>query len=121
MISSSAKTICEIINASEDGIMFTSGGTESDNMAVFGACYNYQRRGKHIMTTKTEHPAVGNCFAQLASEGFDVTYIPVDKNGYVDLDFISNNVRSDTIFISIILINNETGTIQPMEDRKSVG
>lgn len=115
IIKNSAKTFANIINSSQDEIYFTSGGTEGNNWAIFGTAKGYKRSGKHIITTSIEHAAVKMPFEALKEEGFEVTYIPVDKKGYIDLEFLSNAIREDTILVSIIMINNEVGTIQDIE------
>lgn len=115
IIKNSAKTLARIINADEGEIYFTSGGTEGDNWAIFGTAKGYSRSGKHIVTTVIEHPAVSMPYKQLEEMGYEVTYIAVDEKGYVNIEDIKNAVREDTILVSIILINNEIGTIQDVE------
>lgn len=108
------KVIAESINATADELIFTSGGTESDNLAIKGVAY---ARGKgHIITSKIEHPAVLNTCKQLEKEGFSVTYLNVDKEGFIELDKLENAFKADTILVSIMHANNEIGTIQPLDE-----
>ena len=99
-------------------IYYTSGGTEGDNWAIFGTAEGYQRQGKHLITTKIEHPAVKKPIETLEQKGYDITWLSVDKKGKIDLEELKKSIRKDTIFVSIILINNETGVIQ---DVKKIG
>ena len=96
-------------------IYYTSGGTEGDNWAIFGTAEGYQRQGKHLITTKIEHPAVKKPMKTLEQKGYDITWLSVDKKGKIDLEELKQSIRKDTIFVSIILINNETGVIQDVE------
>ena len=116
ILKSSAKTISKLINADEKEIYFTSGGTEGDNWAIFGTAKGLKRRGKHIITTVIEHPAVSMPFKVLEEEGYEVTFLPVDEKGYINIEELKNAIREDTILVSIILINNEIGTIQNAEE-----
>jgi len=95
-------------------IVFTSGATESDNMAILGTL-QYYRDKKHIITTKVEHPAVLNLCRQLEREGYSVTYVPVDREGNLDVDFLFDSVTDDTAIVSVMYANNETGVIFPVE------
>ncbi|HET7577887.1 MAG TPA: cysteine desulfurase family protein [Bacillales bacterium] len=97
-------------------IVFTSGGTEADNMAVKGTAFYYRARGKHIITTEMEHPAVFEACQQLESFGFEVTYLPAHKNGQVSINDLEKAIRPDTTLVSMIHVNNELGTIQPVEE-----
>lgn len=110
------KRVADAIGAEEYEIYFTSGGTESDNWAVKGIAFANRSRGKHIITSSTEHHAVLHACAWLEGQGFEVTYLPVDRYGMVSPEDLKNAIRDDTILISIMLANNEIGTIQPVEE-----
>ncbi len=104
--------IADLIGADSREIVFTSGATESDNLAIKGAAHFYQSKGKHIITCKTEHKAVLDTCRQLEREGFEVTYLSPKSDGLVDLAELENAMRDDTILVSIMHVNNETGVIQ---------
>lgn len=108
--------IAQKLNASPEEIIFTSGGTESDNLAIKGIAYAHKDRGNHIITTKIEHPAVLSTCATLEKEGFKVTYIDVDKEGIVKLEQITKAITDKTILITVMHANNEIGTIQPINE-----
>ena len=95
---------------------FTSGGTEADNMAVFGAVKALKRRGRRVITSAVEHPAVLECFKALEADGFDVVYIGVDKKCRLDMEQLEAAVSGDTILVSVMHVNNETGTIMPIQE-----
>ena len=110
------KTFAEILKVREKEIIFTSGGSESDNLAIIGAALANQRGGKHIITTAIEHPAVSSCMKHLEEEGFEVDYLSVDSEGIISLEELSKKLREDTILVSIMHVNNEIGSIQPIEE-----
>ena len=110
------KIIATSINAEPDEIYFTSGGTESDNWAIFGTAKGYIRSGKHMITTAIEHPAVLQPMRELEKNGWDITILGVDEKGYINIDELKAAIREDTVLVSTILINNETGTIQNAEE-----
>ena len=112
----SRKIIAASINAEPDEIYFTSGGTESDNWAIFGTAKGYIRSGKHMITTAIEHPAVLQPMRELEKNGWDITILGVDEKGYINIDELKAAIREDTVLVSTILINNETGTIQNAEE-----
>lgn len=101
-------------------ILFTSCGTESNNLAIKGIVYAYHRTGKHIITSKVEHPSVSKVVAELEKEGFEVTYLNVDKNGMVDVSEYESVLRPDTILTTIMMVNNEVGSRQPIEELAAV-
>lgn len=115
IIENARKEVAEILNASPSEIYFTSGGSEADNMALKGIALGNIDKGKHIITSKIEHPAVLDTCKELEREGFEISYIGVNENGIVDLTELENKIRKDTILISIMLANNEIGTIQPIK------
>lgn len=104
------------VNAKPSEIIFTSGGTEADNMAIFGTAYARQKEGKHIITTAIEHHAVLYACEKLEKEGFTVTYLPVDKTGRIRAEQVKEALRDDTILVTIMYGNNEVGTIQPIAE-----
>lgn len=103
-----------ILKCDAKNIYFTSGGTESDNLAIIGAAQSLKRRGTHIITTKIEHPAVLNTMKYLESQGFTVSYISVDKAGVIDLEELEKELSEETILVSIMHTNNEIGSVQPL-------
>lgn len=104
--------VAELVNADPREIVFTSGATESDNLAIKGAAHAHQARGKHIITSQTEHKAVLDSCQQLAREGFDVTYLKPAANGIISPEMLRDALRDDTILVSIMHVNNEIGVIQ---------
>ena len=107
--------VAALVNANPKEIVWTSGATESDNLAIKGAAHFYQKKGKHIITVKTEHKAVLDTCRQLEREGFEVTYMDVLENGLLDLDAFRSAIREDTILASVMHVNNETGVIQDID------
>lgn len=110
------ETLAGILKVNEKEILFTSGGTESDNIALIGTAMANHRRGRHLITTAVEHPAVLQPMAYLENQGFKVTYLPVDREGRISLHDLENAVRPDTILVSIMHTNNEIGSVQPIEE-----
>ena len=110
------KTIASVLKVDEKEIVFTSGGTESNNMAIIGAAMANKRRGKHLITTTIEHASVYNPFIWLEEQGFEVTYLPVDHHGVVSLEALEKALREDTILVSVMAVNNEIGTVQPLDE-----
>jgi cysteine desulfurase len=108
--------VAAFIKAKPEEIVFTSGGTEADNQAIKGAVASLSGKGRHIITTKVEHPAVLNTCEYLESKGFSVTYLGVDGTGVLDPDDVRRAVRNDTILISVMQANNETGVVQPIRE-----
>ncbi len=106
--------IAKLINADAKEIIFTSGATESNNLAISGLANYLKSKGNHIITVKTEHKCVLDSCRHLAEEGFDITYLPVEKSGLVDLEKLKNAITDKTILVSIMTANNETGVIQPI-------
>ncbi len=115
-VKDSAAKLARILKVQEKEILFTSGGTESDNLALIGAAMANKRSGNHIITTAVEHPAVGQPALFLQEQGFEVTYLPVDNRGVVKLDALEAVLRPDTILVSVMYVNNEVGAVMPVEE-----
>lgn len=115
-ISQARHTLAQILKVSDRNLIFTSCGTESDNIAIIGGALANQRQGKHLITTRIEHPAVLESMNYLESIGFEVTYLPVDHNGVVDPKTVEDAVRDDTILVSIMHTNNEIGAREPVAE-----
>lgn len=116
VLENSRQIIAASINADEDDIIFTSGGTESDNTAIIQTAYARQSLGKHIITTAIEHEAVLKPLHYLEQQGFEVTYLPVDENGQISLDDFKHALRDDTILVTIMTGNNEVGSHMPIHE-----
>jgi len=110
------ESVAATIVALPKEIIFTSGATEANNIALQGAAKSYQDQGRHIITVKTEHKAVMDVCQQLSKDGFDITYLPVDKDGILDLNKFEDAIRDDTILASVMHVNNEIGVIQPIKE-----
>lgn len=108
--------IGKLIGASAKEIVFTSGATESDNLAVKGAAHFYREKGRHLITCRTEHKAVLDSMHRLEREGFEVTFLPVGKDGRVDPDDLRKAIRPDTVLVSLMHANNEVGVLHPIEE-----
>lgn len=113
-VESSRKYVADLLNCSMEEVYFTSGGTESNNLAIMGTALLHKKG--HIITSVIEHPSVSNPCLYLESLGFEVTYVPVNSEGMVEVDSVKKSIRKETIFISIMHSNNETGVIQPVEE-----
>lgn len=116
LLSQSRTQIASLLQVKPQEIIFTSGGSEGNNFAIKGIALQYSNRGKHIITTSIEHPSITEACKQLSELGFDITYLPVDENGVVSIEDLRDSIREDTILVSIIHVNNEVGTIQPIEE-----
>lgn len=110
------ETLAKLLKVNEKEILFTSGGTESDNIALIGAAMANHRSGRHLVTTKIEHPAILQTMAYLENQGFEVTYLPVDHEGRISLHDLERALRPDTILVSIMHTNNEIGSVQPIAE-----
>ena len=108
--------VAALVNADPKEIIWTSGATESNNLAIKGAAHFYQGKGKHVITVKTEHKAVLDTVRELEREGFEATYLDVQENGLIDLDVLKAAIRPDTIVVSVMFVNNEIGVIQPIAE-----
>ncbi len=113
-------TVSKALKCDADEVVFTSGGTEGNNLAIFGTAYANRRKGNRVITTKIEHPSVLNAFKRLEEEGFEVIYIGTDETGHLDMNALENAVDGKTILISVMAVNNEVGTIQPVEMLSSI-
>lgn len=111
-IKKAAESIARGIHCSPDEVYFTSGGTEGDNWAIYGTAEGYRRQGRHFITTQIEHPAVKNPMKKLEEEGAEATWLGVDRQGHISLAELEAAIRPDTVLVSVILVNNETGTVQ---------
>lgn len=116
LLQQSRKQIASIMGVQEAEIYFTSSGTEGDNWAIKGTAIEKMRYGKHLITTSIEHPAVKESMVQLEQLGFEVTYLPVDEKGIISVSDLKEAIRPDTILVSIMAVNNEVGSIQPIEE-----
>lgn len=114
------RTVAAILGAKPNDIIFTSGGTESDNLALRGVAYASRQRGRHIVTTAIEHHAVLHAAERLEQEGFRVTLVPVDSQGFIDLDALAEAVTPETTLVSVMYANNEVGTIEPIAEAARV-
>ena len=119
-IKEAKETFGKLLKVKEKEIFFTSGGTESDNLALRGAAWANQRAGKHLITSAIEHPAIINTMRHLEEEGFRVTYLPVDRYGRVKLDALKEALCEETILVSIMYVNNEVGSVQPIQEAASI-
>lgn len=108
--------IAKTLKVQDKEILFTSGGSESNNMALIGTALANHRAGKHIISTGVEHPSVYNPLTYLEEQGFEVTFLPVDKNGHISLEQLEQTVRPDTILVSVMYVNNEVGAVEPVEE-----
>lgn len=112
--------IADSLHCTPQEIYFTTGGSESDNWALIATAEANEKKGKHIITTKIEHHAILHTCEYLEKRGFEITYLPVDKDGLISIEDLKNAIRPDTILISVMFANNEIGTIQPMEEIGSI-
>ena len=108
--------VAALVNADAKEIIWTSGATESNNLAIKGAAHFYQGKGKHLITVKTEHKAVLDTVRELEREGFEATYLDVQENGLIDLEVLKAAIRPDTIVVSVMFVNNEVGVVQPIAE-----
>ncbi len=115
-VAESRKVIADLLGVLPEEIIFTGSGTEGDNLAIRGVARAYKNRGKHIIVSSIEHPGVRNTCKDLEKEGFEITVLNVDKNGVVDLEQLKSVIKDETILISVMHANNETGVIQPIEE-----
>ena len=107
--------VAAAMGAEPDRVFFTSGGTEADNWAVMGTVQRFGKRGKHIITTAVEHHAILNCMKQLQNQGFEITYLQPDEKGNISVDVLKEALRPDTFLVSVMMVNNETGAVMPIQ------
>ena len=115
LIREAKKAIANTLKVQEKEILFTSGGTESNNTALIGTALANRRAGKHLITTGVEHPSIYNTMSFLEEMGFEVTYLPVDHLGHISLEDLEKAIREDTILVSVLYVNNEVGAVEPIE------
>lgn len=116
LVKMSREVIARSLMVSPKEVFFTSGGTESNNLAIKGVALHYKNRGRHLITTQIEHPSVYDVCKQLEKQGWEITYLPVDSQGRVDPKDVKRAITEKTVLVSIMHVNNETGTIQPIEE-----
>lgn len=116
LVKNARRQMAKALGANEQEIVFTSGGTESNNLAIIGAVESQKRKGKAIITTKIEHPSVLNVFKDFENKGYKVIYLDVNEFGFIDVEQFKEHLSEDTILVSIMHVNNEVGTIQPVEE-----
>lgn len=115
-IEQAREKVAEVLNCNANEVYFTAGGSESDNTIIRGIAYEYKNKGNHIITSKIEHPAVLETCKQLEREGFEVTYVGINKDGIVNLEELRNSIKPTTTLITIMFANNEIGTLQPIKE-----
>ena len=116
LMDASVKQVADLLKVKENEVIFTSGATESNNLAIFGVANRYTNRGKHIITTKLEHSSVLECVSYLETKGYEIDYVNIKEDGLVDLEDLSKKLRKDTILVSICLVNSEVGFIQNIDE-----
>lgn len=116
LLSIAREQIASLFKRKSEEVIFTSGATEANNLAIKGYALRYQNRGKHLITSKIEHPSVLKAFEQLEKQGFECTYLDVDDNGTINLEQLRNSIRNDTILVSIMTVNNEVGSINNIKE-----
>lgn len=119
-IKEAKETLAKLFKVQEKEIFFTSGGTESDNLALIGTARANKRAGKHLITSAIEHPAIINTMRYLEEEGFRITYLPVDRYGRIRLDALKDALCEDTILVSVMYVNNEVGSVQPIQEAAGI-
>ncbi|MFJ7827072.1 cysteine desulfurase family protein [Psychrobacillus sp. NPDC096623] len=120
LLQSAREQIASILKTSSDKVYFTSGGTESNNLAIFGLALKYKHRGKHVLISEIEHPSIIETAKKLIDQGFEVEWIPVDTEGIILLESVKKLLRDDTVVVSVMHVNNETGAIQPIEELSKI-
>ncbi len=116
LINSATKQIADILHVKEQEIIYTSGSSEANNLAIKGLCYKYQNRGKHIITTNFEHSSINETLEFLKNNGYEISYVDCDNNGIVKLDSLKKLIRDDTILVIVTSVNSEIGIVEPIEE-----
>jgi cysteine desulfurase len=116
LIGQARKQIAQLLKVNTAEVFFTSGGTEGNNLAIKGTALQYRNRGKHIITTRTEHPSIYEACRQLEAMGYSITYLPVNKDGQIRLEDLEAAITNETILVTLMHVNNEVGTIQPVQE-----
>lgn len=116
LINSATKQIADILHVKEQEIIYTSGSSEANNLAIKGLCYKYQNRGKHIITTNFEHSSINETLEFLKNNGYEISYVDCDNNGIVKLDSLKKLIRNDTILVIVTAVNSEIGIVEPIEE-----
>ncbi|WP_088043035.1 cysteine desulfurase family protein [Bacillus sp. EAC] len=116
LLTKARNQIADLLSVQPSEIIFTSGGTEGNNLAIKGTAMMHRSRGKHLITTEIEHPSIYEAYKQLEGLGFEVTYLSPDENGFISMEQVKNALKEDTILVSVIHVNNETGAIQPISE-----
>jgi cysteine desulfurase len=116
LINQARNQMAQLLNIKPREIYFTSGGTESNNLAIKGSAVMYKKRGNHIISTAIEHPSIRESLEQLKAQGFEITYLSVDSDGRINIDDLIKSIRDETILVSMIHVNNEVGSIQPIKE-----
>lgn len=116
LINQARNQLAQLLNIKPREIYFTSGGTESNNLAIKGSAMMYKNRGNHIISTTIEHPSIRESLEQLKGQGFEITYLPVNSEGRIKIEDLNNSIREETILVSMIHVNNEVGSIQPIKE-----
>ena len=120
LLKSARKQVADVLKTVDEKVYFTSGGTESNNLAIFGLANKYKHRGNHVLISAIEHPSIIEAARMLQKQGFIVELIPVNKEGYIKLDEVDSLLRHDTVLVSVMHVNNETGAIQPINEIASL-
>ncbi|MCZ8533184.1 cysteine desulfurase family protein [Psychrobacillus psychrodurans] len=120
LLQSAREQIAAILKTSSEKVYFTSGGTESNNLAIFGLAQKYKQRGKHVLISEIEHPSIIEAAKKMNELGFEVEWIPVDSEGIILLESVKKSIRNDTVLVSVMHVNNETGAIQPIEELSNI-
>ena len=120
LLNSATRQICDLLNIQENELIYTSGATEANNMAIKGVAFSYANKGKHIIVSKLEHPSIYKICEYLETLGYEISYVNNDREGLVDFEDLRNKIREDTILVSICAVNSEVGIRQPLKTLKQI-